>query len=101
MGAFHALCANQVQNRLRLPQGRKNSGACFLCNLPVYKAMTAVLLPPEASPAIWGRPQHEKARQILLDNRQKLGELARYLYEKETITGEEFMDILNRKSLSK
>ena len=43
--------------------GRKNSGACFLCSLPVYKAMTAVLLPPEASPAIWGRPRHEKARQ--------------------------------------
>jgi hypothetical protein len=43
--------------------GRKNSGACFLYNLPVYKAMAAVLLPPEASPAIWGRPQHEKARQ--------------------------------------
>ena len=41
------------------------------------------------------KQQHEKARQILLDNRQKLDELARYLYEKETITGEEFMDILN------
>ena len=41
------------------------------------------------------KQQHEKARQILLDNRQKLDELAKYLYERETITGEEFMGILN------
>ena len=41
------------------------------------------------------KKQHEKARQILTDNRQKLDELAKYLYEKETITGEEFMSILN------
>ncbi len=40
--------------------------------------------------------QHEKANQILSDNREKLDELAEYLYEKETITGEEFMEILNR-----
>ena len=39
--------------------------------------------------------QHEKAGQILLENREKLDELANYLYEKETITGEEFMRILN------
>ena len=38
--------------------------------------------------------QHEKARQILEDNRAKLDELATFLYEKETITGEEFMEIL-------
>ncbi|HJB16428.1 MAG TPA: hypothetical protein IAA05_10380 [Candidatus Blautia excrementipullorum] len=41
------------------------------------------------------RRQLEKARQILKDNRKKLDELATYLYEKETITGEEFMSILN------
>ena len=40
--------------------------------------------------------QHEKATQILLENREKLDELASFLYEKETITGEEFMNILNR-----
>ena len=40
--------------------------------------------------------QHQKARQILTDNRQKLDQLAEYLYEKETITGEEFMAILNQ-----
>ena len=40
--------------------------------------------------------QHEKAAQILKDNREKLDELAEYLYKKETITGEEFMEILNR-----
>ena len=41
------------------------------------------------------KKQHEKAGQILLENREKLDELANYLYEKETITGEEFMKILN------
>ena len=41
------------------------------------------------------KKQHEKAGQILLENREKLDELANYLYEKETITGEEFMHILN------
>ena len=42
------------------------------------------------------KKQHEKAARILLDNRSKLDELARCLYEKETMTGAEFMDILNR-----
>ena len=41
------------------------------------------------------KKQHDKAVQILLENRQKLDELAQFLYEKETITGEEFMQILN------
>ena len=41
------------------------------------------------------KKQHEKATQILLENRDKLDELANYLYEKETITGDEFMRILN------
>ena len=38
--------------------------------------------------------EHEKAKKILLDNREKLDALANYLYEKETITGDEFMKIL-------
>ena len=42
------------------------------------------------------KAQHEKARKILQDNRAKLDELAKYLYEKETITGEEFMKILEQ-----
>ena len=42
------------------------------------------------------KKQHEKAEKILSDNRDKLDELAKYLYEKETITGEEFMSILNK-----
>ena len=46
------------------------------------------------------KAQHEKARRILADNRQKLDELASYLYEKETITGSEFMTILGRKDAS-
>ena len=41
------------------------------------------------------KQQHEKAKKLLEDNRQKLDGLAKYLYEKETITGEEFMQILN------
>ena len=43
------------------------------------------------------KKQHEKAVNILTENRAKLDELAQYLYEKETITGEEFMHILNAK----
>lgn len=42
------------------------------------------------------KKQHEKAKNILQDNRKKLDELAKYLYEKETITGDEFMEILER-----
>ena len=41
------------------------------------------------------KKQHEKAMHILEENRQKLDEIAQYLYEKETITGDEFMRILN------
>ena len=43
------------------------------------------------------KKQHEKAIHILTENRAKLDELAQYLYEKETITGEEFMNIVNAK----
>ena len=42
------------------------------------------------------KKQHEKAGMILMENKEKLDELARFLYERETITGEEFMEILNR-----
>ncbi len=41
------------------------------------------------------KTQHEKAVQILTENRDKLDELAKFLYQKETITGNEFMNILN------
>lgn len=44
------------------------------------------------------KKQHQKAKKLLLDNCDKLDELSNYLYEKETITGEEFMEILNRDS---
>ena len=47
------------------------------------------------------KEQYEKAVKILTDNRRKLDELAQYLYEKETITGDEFMEILERKELPK
>ena len=42
------------------------------------------------------KKKHDKARKLLLDNRDKLEQLAKYLYEKETITGEEFMQILEQ-----
>jgi cell division protease FtsH len=42
------------------------------------------------------KKQHEKAAQILMENREKLDELAQFLYQRETITGEEFMNILNQ-----
>ncbi len=42
------------------------------------------------------KEQHEKARQILTENRKLLDEIAKFLYEKETITGEEFMEIVER-----
>ena len=42
------------------------------------------------------KAQYEKAKQIIKDNKQKLDKLAQYLYMHETITGEEFMDILTR-----
>ena len=45
------------------------------------------------------KEQYQKATQILTENRAKLDELAKYLYEKETITGEEFMNILNKKEV--
>ena len=44
------------------------------------------------------KTQHEKARRLLEEHRKKLDELAKYLYEKETITGEQFMEILERKA---
>ena len=43
------------------------------------------------------RTQHEKARRILEENREKLDEIAGFLYEEETITGEQFMEILEGK----
>src|SRR5699024_6446365 len=43
------------------------------------------------------KEQHQKALQLLQDNRRKLDEIAKYLYEKETITGDEFMALLNAK----
>ena len=44
------------------------------------------------------KTQHEKARRLLEEHRKKLAELAKYLYEKETITGEQFMEILEKKA---
>ena len=45
------------------------------------------------------KKQHDKAYQLLSDNITKLHEITKYLYEKETITGAEFMEILNRKEI--
>ena len=53
----------------------------------IYKAVSNLI-----------KTQHEKARRLLEEHRQKLDELAKYLYEKETITGEQFMEILEKKA---
>ncbi len=45
------------------------------------------------------KTQHEKAKKLLIENRRKLDEIAQFLYEKETITGDEFMEILTRKEI--
>ncbi|HAT03041.1 MAG TPA: cell division protein FtsH, partial [Oribacterium sp.] len=45
------------------------------------------------------KKQHDKAYQLLADHVNKLHEITKYLYEKETISGEEFMAILNRKDV--
>ncbi len=58
-------------------------------------AETAALIDKKVVETV--RIQHEKALTILRDNKKKLDEIAKFLYEKETITGEEFMEILNRK----
>ena len=42
------------------------------------------------------KQQHEKAKKILMENRNKLDKLAQFLFEKETITGEEFMNLLKK-----
>ena len=61
--------------------------ASLACSADTQKKLTARL---------WNSlREHEKAKKILLDNRQKLDDLTNYLYEKETITGDEFMAILN------
>ena len=62
---------------------------------PDYANCISMALTPMTLTARLIKKQHEKAGQILLENRAKLDELSQYLYEKETITGEEFMKILN------
>ncbi|EGG91868.1 hypothetical protein HMPREF0491_01794 [Lachnospiraceae oral taxon 107 str. F0167] len=57
-------------------------------------AETAAIIDRQVVALVKG--QHEKAAQILMENREKLEEISRFLYEKETITGDEFMEILNR-----
>ena len=65
--------------------------ALFVQLFPLSILAEQIPAAPLAQPA---EPEHEKARTILRENRAKLDEIARYLYEKETISGEEFMRIL-------
>ena len=60
----------------------------------VASAETAAVIDKQVVALV--KAQHEKAAQILLENREKLEEISHFLYEKETITGDEFMEILNR-----
>lgn len=59
----------------------------------VASAETAAIIDKQVVTLV--KAQHEKAAQILLENREKLEEIAHFLYEKESITGEEFMEILS------
>lgn len=59
----------------------------------VASAETAAIIDKQVVTLV--KAQHEKAAQILLEDREKLEEIAHFLYEKESITGEEFMEILN------
>ena len=60
----------------------------------VASAETAAVIDKQVVALV--KAQHEKAAQILMENREKLEEISHFLYEKETITGDEFMEILNR-----
>ena len=60
----------------------------------VASAETAAVIDKQVVALV--KAQHEKAAQILMENRDKLEEISHFLYEKETITGDEFMEILNR-----
>ena len=60
----------------------------------VASAETAAVIDKQVVALV--KAQHEKAAEILLENREKLEEISHFLYEKETITGDEFMEILNR-----
>ncbi len=57
-------------------------------------AETQTMIDREVSELV--KTQHDKARKIIMDNKEKLDELAQFLYERETITGEEFMEILEK-----
>lgn len=78
----------EIVDYLHNPNKYKEVGASLACS-----AETQTQIDRQVVALV--KKQHEKARKLLTDNRQKLDELAAYLYEKETITGEEFMSILN------
>ena len=80
---FDMVALETVQNQYL---GRDTSLAC--------SAETAAKIDQQVVELV--KRQHEKASRILSENREKLDELAQYLYEKETITGDEFMEILNK-----
>ena len=70
---------------------QNEKGVSVFCGIQVvFPALPALQLVEE---------QHQKALNILKENEGKLHELADYLYQHETITGQEFMDILERKAL--
>ncbi|MDY5648952.1 MAG: ATP-dependent zinc metalloprotease FtsH [Lachnospiraceae bacterium] len=111
---FHSIttgASNDIEQATRLARGMItrygmsddfDMVALETVNNPYLGADTTLACSPETSAIIdqkvvtLVREQHQKALQILNENLPKLHELAKYLYEKETITGEEFMEILNR-----
>ena len=71
------------------------AAAVILGQKDVYKRQAQTQAQIDSLVVALVKKQHEKAAQILLENREKLVELSEYLYTHETITGEEFMGILN------
>ena len=80
---FDMVALETVQQRL--PGRRRNPG--------LFSEQTAAEVDAKVVEIV--QAEHKKAYQLLADNKRKLDEIAQYLYEKETISGEEFMRILN------
>ena len=74
----------------------KNAGKCWFYNIHFLACSADTQKEIDRMVVELVKKEHEKAKDILTENRKKLDELAQFLYEKETITGDEFMTILNK-----